>query len=253
MGIITRTDLLRALYPISVLPEERSLGSVLPWTEDVSELMAQRLSPWITQTLRRLGKRAEEMSLKAYVVGGFVRDLLLGKENQDLDIVIEGDAISFIKSWETDGCTVAVHERYRTGTIVFPGNKKVDVATARREFYEYPVALPKVVGDSLKHDLYRRDFTVNSMAISINETSWGTLIDYFGGRRDLQERQLRVLHNLSFVEDPTRVLRGLRLKHRLGFEFEDNTYRLIMSAVKGGLLGLLSGTRVKNKAQTDLS
>jgi len=91
-----------------------------------------------------------------------------------------------------DGCTVAVHERYRTGTIVFPGNKKVDVATARREFYEYPVALPKVVGDSLKHDLYRRDFTVNSMAISINETSWGTLIDYFGGRRDLQERQLRV-------------------------------------------------------------
>ncbi|MGB4300780.1 MAG: CBS domain-containing protein [Acetomicrobium sp.] len=247
VGIITRTDLLRALYPISVPPEERSLGSVLPWTEDVSELMAQRLSPWITQTLRRLGKRAEEMSLKAYVVGGFVRDLLLGKENQDLDIVIEGDAISFIKSWETDGCTVAVHERYRTGTIVFPGNKKVDVATARREFYEYPVALPKVVGDSLKHDLYRRDFTVNSMAISINETSWGTLIDYFGGRRDLQERQLRVLHNLSFVEDPTRVLRGLRLKHRLGFEFEDNTYRLIMSAVKGGLLGLLSGTRVKNE------
>ena len=247
VGIVTRTDMLRALYPISIPVEERSLGSVLPWTEDVSQLMAQRLSPWITQTLRRLGRRAEEMSLKAYVVGGFVRDLLLGKENQDLDIVIEGDALAFIKSWETDGCKVAVHERYKTGTIVFPGDKKVDVATARREFYEYPVALPKVAGDSLKHDLYRRDFTVNSMAISINRTSWGTLIDYFGGRRDLQSRQLRVLHNLSFVEDPTRVLRGLRLKQRLGFEFEDNTFRLIKSAVKGGLLGLLSGTRVKNE------
>ncbi len=247
VGIVTRTDMLRALYPVSVPAEEKSLGSALPWTEDVSELMAQRLSPWITQTLRRLGRRAEEMSLKAYIVGGFVRDLLLGKENQDLDIVIEGDALSFIKSWEADGCRVAVHERYRTGTIVFPGGRKIDVATARREFYEYPVALPKVVGDSLKHDLYRRDFTVNSMAISINGTSWGTLIDYFGGRRDLQKRQLRVLHNLSFVEDPTRVLRGLRLKHRLGFEFEDNTVRLIRSAIKGGLLALLSGTRVKNE------
>ncbi|HHV52281.1 MAG TPA: CBS domain-containing protein [Synergistaceae bacterium] len=249
VGILTRTDLLRALYPSSIPPEERQMGLSLPWTEGVSELMAQRLPAWVQQLLRRLGERAEDMGMQAYIVGGFVRDLLLDRQNLDLDVVIEGDAVSYAESWRRDGCDVAIHQRFRTGTITFPGGRKVDVATARREFYEYPVAQPTVLSDSLKHDLYRRDFTVNAMAICINPSMWGTLIDYFGGRRDLQKKLLKVLHNVSFVEDPSRVLRGVRLKWRLGFSMEENTLRLAKSCIKGGLLALLSGTRVRGELE----
>lgn len=248
-GIVTRTDILRALYPRSLPSETRSIAPQMPWTEDVSELLSQELKPWVTQLLSRLGKRAESMGARAYVVGGFVRDLLLGRGNEDLDIVIEGDAVSFIKSWEADGCNVAIHQRFKTGTIVFPGGRKIDVATARREFYEYPVAQPQVSSDSLKHDLYRRDFSVNAMAISINKGNWGRLVDYFGGRRDLQKKSLRVLHNLSFVEDPTRVIRGVRLEQRLGFTLEENTLRLLKNCIRGGLVSLLSGVRLRSELE----
>jgi len=248
-GIVTRTDILRALYPRSLPSETRSIALRMPWTENVSELLSQELKPWVLQLLVRLGERAESMGIRAYVVGGFVRDLLLGRPNEDLDIVIEGDALVFIKSWEADGCHVAVHQRFKTGTIVFPGGRKVDVATARREFYEYPVAQPKVLSDSLKHDLYRRDFSVNAMAVSINRSLWGTLIDYFGGRRDLQKKSLRVLHNLSFVEDPTRVIRGVRLEQRLGFRLEENTLRLLKNSIRGGLVSLLSGVRLRSELE----
>ncbi|KUL04139.1 MAG: Polynucleotide adenylyltransferase region [Synergistales bacterium 54_9] len=248
-GIVTRTDILRALYPRSLPSETRSIALRMPWTENVSELLSQELKPWVLQLLVRLGERAESMGIRAYVVGGFVRDLLLGRPNEDLDIVIEGDALVFIKSWEADGCHVAVHQRFKTGTIVFPGGRKVDVATARREFYEYPVAQPKVLSDSLKHDLYRRDFSVNAMAVSINRSLWGTLIDYFGGRRDLQKKSLRVLHNLSFVEDPTRVIRGVRLEQRLGFRLEENTLRLLKNSIRGGLVSLLSGVKLRSELE----
>ncbi|MBN1333196.1 MAG: CBS domain-containing protein, partial [Synergistales bacterium] len=249
VGIVTRTDLLRALYPSSLPPEDRHLVPELPWTEDLSALMVQRLEPGVTGLLKKIGKRADLLKVKAYVVGGFVRDLILGRPTVDLDIVIEGDAVPFIKSWEKDNCRIAVHGRYRTGTVVFPDGRKIDIATARREFYEYPVAQPTVSSDSLKHDLYRRDFTINAMAITINSLSWGKLIDYFGGRRDIQRRTIKVLHNLSFVEDPTRILRGIRLEQRLGFEIEDNTQRLLNSCVRGGLLSLLSGFRLRSELE----
>lgn len=247
VGIVTRTDLLRALYPASLPPEDRHLAPELPWTEDLQDYMNSVLPSWMADLLVQLGTRADDMGVKAYVVGGFVRDILLKRPNLDLDVVVEGDSVSFLKSWEHDGCHVAVHSKYKTGTVVFPDGRKVDIATARREFYEYPVAQPQVLSDSLKHDLYRRDFTINAMAISINASSWGKLIDYFGGRRDLQRKTLKVLHNLSFVEDPTRIIRGIRLEQRLGFGLEDNTLRLLNSCVKGGLLSLLSGFRLRSE------
>ena len=248
-GIITRTDLLRALYPASLPPEDRFAEKELPWKEDVSTLLQENLSRELLEMLVKLGKRADKLSVKIYIVGGVVRDLLLGRENVDLDLVVEGDAVRYIKSWEADGANVAVHSRYKTGTIIFPDGHKVDVATSRREFYEYPVAQPTVSSDSLKHDLYRRDFTINSMAISINSSTWGQLIDYFGGRRDLEKSSIKVLHNLSFVEDPTRVIRGIRLEERLGFRIEDNTLRLLNSCVRGGLLSLLSGFRLRSELE----
>lgn len=248
-GILTRTDILRALYPASLPPEDRYMEPDLPWTEDISFQMKRTLSGKIIELLDRLGQRADKLHVNLYIVGGIVRDLLLGRPNVDLDLVVEGDAVKFIKSWAEDGCNVAVHSRYKTGTIVFPDDLKVDVATARREFYEYPVALPTVSSDSLKHDLYRRDFTVNAMAVCINRSSVGQLIDYFGGRRDLSLKSIRVLHNLSFVEDPTRVIRGIRIEERLGFSIEDNTLRLLNSCVRGGLLSLLSGFRLRSELE----
>lgn len=248
-GIVTRTDMLRALYPASLPPEERRFGHDYPWQEDLTDLMVRRLSEETNDLLRRLGRMAESLSMRAYAVGGFVRDLLLGRTNLDLDIVIEGDGVAFMKAWEREGYRVSVHERFRTGMILFPGPRKVDVATARREFYEFPVAQPTVASDSLKHDLYRRDFTVNAMAIALGERDWGTLVDYFGGRRDLRRGFLKVLHNLSFVEDPTRVFRAVRLEQRLKLKMEENTVRLLTSCVRGGLLSLLSGLRVKSEVE----
>jgi len=253
VGIVTRTDMLRALYPYSIAHEEQVEESSRPWTEDVGELMAQELVPWVQILLRRLGEKADSLGMKAHVVGGFVRDLLLGRENLDLDMVIEGDAIEFARSWERDGCRIAIHQRFKTGTIIFPGGRKVDVATARREFYEFPVAQPEVTTDSLKHDLYRRDYTVNAMAITVNPGEWGKLHDYFGGRRDLQKKTLNVLHNLSFVEDPTRVLRGVRLEQRLHFKIGPTTLRLLESCIRGGLIGRLSGVRLRSELELILT
>lgn len=249
LGIVTRTDILRALFPRSLPSETRSVAPEMPWTEDVSRLMAEFLQEQVSAMLRKLGERASMMGVRAYVVGGFVRDLLLGRRNEDLDIVIEGDAVAFLESWIRDGCRVAIHQRFRTGTIIFLDGRKVDVATARREYYEYPVAQPRVSIDSLKHDLYRRDYSVNAMAISINREGWGVLVDYFAGRQDVRSRMLRVLHNLSFVEDPTRVIRGIRLEQRLGFKMEDNTQRLLENCIKGGLLSLLSGVRLRSEIE----
>lgn len=253
VGIISRTDLVRALYPLSLPREERAGVPDLPWTEDISSLMERNLDPKVIPILKSMGERAEELGMKAYIVGGLVRDLFLGRVNLDLDIVVEGDGPKFLKSWEKDGLRVSVHERYKTGTIVFPGGRKVDVATARREFYEFPVAQPKVFTDSIKHDLYRRDFTINAMAVSINRPTWGNLVDFFGGRRDLSAKTLKVLHNLSFVEDPTRVLRGIRLEQRLGLSFEDNTLRLLGSCIRGGLLARLSGFRLRSELELSFS
>ncbi|MFA5621907.1 MAG: CBS domain-containing protein, partial [Thermovirgaceae bacterium] len=249
MGIVTRTDILRALFPRSLPAETRTVAPEMPWVENLSGLMASLLQDPVSSLLRRMGERATSMGMRAYVVGGFVRDLLLGRLNEDLDIVIEGDAVAFLESWIRNGARVAIHQRFRTGTIVFPDGRKVDVATARREFYEYPVAQPQVSIDSIKHDLYRRDFSVNAMALSITAGDWGTLVDYFGGRRDIKDRLLRVLHNLSFVEDPTRAIRGIRLEQRLGFRIEDNTLRLLENCIKGGLLTLLSGVRLRSEVE----
>ena len=195
--------------------------------------------------LRRVGAKAHELGMKAYLVGGTVRDILMGVHNMDIDISVEGDAEKLVTSWDEPGCRTALHGRYKTGTIIFPDGEKVDVATARREFYEYAAATPTVQNSSLKQDLGRRDFTVNAMSISLSESDWGTLTDNFGGRADLKDKILKILHNLSFVEDPSRVLRGIRLEQRLNMRFEDNTLRLLKSAVKGGLLECLSTTRIR--------
>ena len=249
VGTLTRGDLLKALYHSGKFTDEDSSrerdSTGFLWIENVANLMEESFSLKTLSLLRRVGAKAQELGMRAYLVGGTVRDILMGVSNTDIDISVEGDAEKLVSSWDEPGCKAALHGRYKTGTITFPDGEKVDVATARREFYEYAAAVPTVQNSSLKQDLSRRDFTVNAMSISLSEDDWGTLTDNFGGRADLKDKQLKILHNLSFVEDPSRVLRGIRLEQRLGMDFEDNTLRLLKSAVKGGLLELLSTTRIR--------
>ncbi|MBQ7560711.1 MAG: CBS domain-containing protein [Synergistaceae bacterium] len=248
VGTLSRADLLKALYHSGALSNEDDTSrdsSGFLWVENVAHLMEEAFSLKTLSLLRRVGTKAQELGMKAYLVGGTVRDILMGVHNVDIDISVEGDAEKLVTSWNEPGCKTTLHGRYKTGTITFPDGEKVDVATARREFYEYAAATPIVESDSLKQDLGRRDFTVNAMSISLSEDDWGTLTDNYGGRADLKDKLLRILHNLSFVEDPSRVLRGIRLEQRLNMSFEDNTLRLLKSTVKGGLLECLSTTRVR--------
>lgn len=251
VGILTRADLVRALFQTYRPAGDRGNFAESLWMENIAELLEYSFPPRVIELMRKIGEKAEALGMRAYIVGGAVRDILLSNRNVDLDIAVEGDAEKLLKTWDDPHCRITVHGRYKTGTLTFPDGLKVDIATARREFYEYAAAMPEVSSDSLKQDLGRRDFSINAMAVSLSDRDWGTLTDFYGGRRDLKEGILRILHNLSFVEDPSRILRGIRLEQRMGLKFEDNTLRLLKSSVKGGLLARLSGPRVRMELEID--
>lgn len=247
IGAITRTDLLRTLYEEflrrrkieeTVTKEKPSAGRSL------SFWLKERFPSEVYNFLKLSGEVAEELGVNAYLVGGSVRDLLRGEENLDIDIVIEGDGISFAKTFGKKlNAKVKTHHRFGTAQVI-TDKLKLDVATARTEYYESPAALPKVEISSIKKDLYRRDFTINALAIKLNPKDFGLLIDFFGGQRDLREKAIRVLHNLSFVEDPTRAFRAVRFSERFGFKISKHTENLIKSTIEMNLFDKLSGPRL---------
>ncbi len=252
VGVITRTDLLSLLVndpahlPENLIREDKHPS--VARTRNLSRLMSQRLEKEIIILLKTIGETAAELKLNSFVVGGFVRDLLLHIKNLDIDIVIEGDGIFFARKLaEKNGGTVRTHEKFGTATVILPDNRRIDVATARLEYYEYPAAMPTVELSSLKLDLYRRDFTINAMAIALNPERFGTLVDFFHSQNDLKERSIRVLHNLSFVEDPTRIFRAIRFEQRLDFRITRHTEKLIKNAVKMDLFNSFSGIRFSNE------
>ncbi|MBT0664287.1 CBS domain-containing protein [Geobacter pelophilus] len=244
IGVITRTDLLRSMYAGEAL-YDLAREDIPTKSKELARQMKGRLSPRVLQILSSAGKIGDELDLQVYAVGGFVRDLLLGTENLDIDITVEGDGILFAETFASRfGCRCKGHIKFGTAVIVFPDGFKIDVASTRLEYYETPAALPVVERSSLKMDLYRRDFTINTLAIQLNQSDFGLLIDYFGAQRDLQEQNIRVLHNLSFVEDPTRVFRAIRFEQRLGFHIARHTENLIKNAVKMDFLHKLGGKRL---------
>ncbi len=247
IGAITRTDLLRTLYE-EFLRRRRIEKTVIkekPSMErNLSSWLKERFPQEIYTLLKLSGEVAEESGFNAYLVGGSVRDLLRGEENLDIDIVIEGDGISFARALsERLTAKVRVHEKFGTAQVI-TDHIKLDVATARTEYYESPAALPKVETSSIKKDLYRRDFTVNTLALKLNPKDYGLLIDFFGGQRDLREKTIRILHNLSFIEDPTRAFRAIRFSERFGFKISKHTENLIKSVIKMNLFERLTGTRL---------
>jgi len=247
VGAITRTDLLRALYEESLrrsrVGEPETEGRVQPG-KSLALLLKEKFPDEIYSVLRLSGEIAASMGQRAYMVGGSVRDLLRGQKNYDIDIVIEGDGIAFAKELSGRlGAKLRTHERFGTAKLI-KGDLKFDVATARTEYYESPAALPTVEVSSIKKDLYRRDFTINTLAVFLDPEDFGGLADFFGGQRDLREKTIRVLQNLSFVEDPTRAFRAVRFSERFGFKISKHTENLIRSTVKMGLFDRLSGTRL---------
>ena len=252
IGAVTRTDLLRHMYGggrehPEALYDVEALSHV-PKSRAIAGLIAKRLPAATIALLRELGRTGDDLGLNVHAVGGFVRDLLLGVDNLDMDVTVEGDGIFFAERFAAGhGCRVRGHHKFGTAVMIFPDGTKIDVASTRLEYYESPGVLPTVERSSLRHDLYRRDFTINTLAFALNANRFGRLTDYFGGQQDLQERVVRVLHNLSFVEDPTRVFRAIRFEQRLGFHLAPHTENLIRSAVRMNVLDRVGGTRLLNE------
>jgi tRNA nucleotidyltransferase (CCA-adding enzyme) len=237
VGVVTRSDLLRAL---GERPEvEAEPGASL--ADELSGLT--ELAP----VFEAVAASSEPYD-GVYLVGGTVRDILLGEPNFDVDIAVEGDAIALARSVaDALGGRVRAHTKFGTAVVVFGDEQRVDVVTARTEFYDAPAALPSVEHATIREDLFRRDFTINAMAVSLKGEDFGRLVDPFHGRRDLEAKTIRVLHNLSFIDDPTRIFRAIRYESRYGFRMDEHTQRLARGTIDMGLVGDLSSARLRDE------
>ena len=237
VGVVTRSDVLRALgeQPAAEVEVEASLAAELAGLEglqDAFEAVSAVSEPYDG----------------VYLVGGTVRDILLGEPNFDVDVAVEGDAIELARSLADalDG-RVRAHRKFGTAVVLYREDERVDVVTARTEFYDAPAALPSVEHATIREDLFRRDFTINAMAVSLKGEDFGRLVDPFGGRRDLEAKTIRILHNLSFIDDPTRIFRAIRYESRYGFRMDDHTQRLARGTIEMGLVGDLSSARLRDE------
>jgi tRNA nucleotidyltransferase (CCA-adding enzyme) len=254
IGIVTRTDLLKTLTT-------RMEG---PRTLNLAEKLEKVLPPIRLQLLKIIAEIALTQRAALYMVGGFVRDLILERPSLDFDLVVEGDAISLgAELTNRYGGRLTTHHRFGTAKWLLKGTTNglrgeladinnihdlppfLDLITARTEFYTHPTALPTVERGSIKLDLHRRDFTINTLALRLDGNHYGDLYDYWGGLSDLNEKLVRVLHSLSFVDDPTRILRAVRFEQRFGFQIETRTLQLLIEA--RSLLAKISGDRIRHE------
>ncbi len=237
VGVVGRADLLRALEGAAPEPAEGAASIA-------DELRSNARLREIVDAVETLGHRADGV----YVVGGTVRDILLGEKSFDVDIAVEGDAIAFAYALaEALRGRATPHAKFGTAIVSYGDDDRIDVVTTRTEFYDAPGALPTVERAGLREDLFRRDFTINAMAASLAGDDLGRLVDPYGGRADLEGRVLRVLHNLSFIDDPTRIFRGVRYEARYGFRFEEHSARLLRGCIEMGLVGDLSSSRLRDE------
>ena len=213
--------------------------------------LARQIEQYLPQQLLELVKdisgQAAKRGQRVYLVGGVVRDLLLGYPNFDLDLVVEGDAVKLAQQVaETSQAKLLAHHRFGTAKLRYE-NFTLDLATARKETYAKPGALPAVTPGTLKDDLIRRDFSINAMAISLAANDYGELVDPHQGKSDLEHRLIRILHPGSFSDDATRILRGVRYEQRLGFEFETQTAQLLKRDIP--MLDTISGDRIRHELE----
>jgi tRNA nucleotidyltransferase (CCA-adding enzyme) len=206
------------------------------------------LPPDVLRRVAPARKLARETGIALYLVGGAVRDLLLGRAVTDVDLVVEADALGFAARLARElGAAVELHRRFGTAVLSLPDGERLDVATARAEEYQKPAALPRVRASSIEDDLARRDFTINAMALEIARSKRAALLDPFGGRNDLRRKLVRALHPRSFDDDPTRAFRAVRYANRLGFRIESATRAAIRAAVAAGAVNAVSGDRLRRE------
>ncbi len=262
VGIVTRTDLLKTL----------GLGTDKRLQINLAHKLNETVLPARLKLLSIMAEEAAEQHMAVYIVGGFVRDLILGQPSQDFDIVVEGDAIGLARRLVNRfGGKLITHARFSTakwyirecktdlfqlldvpdGDATADLPEFLDLITSRTEFYDKPTALPTVERSSIKLDLHRRDFTINTLAIRLDGHHYGELLDFWGGHNDLQKGIVRVLHSLSFIDDPTRMLRAVRFEQRFGFEIEQRTLDLMMEAVDQ--LHVVTGERLRHEMDLLLS
>ena len=256
LGIVTRKDVLRFLHGRDYIKYPEKYKKDFNYNFTTAQLKERLYSLFpesITQILETISAIAKEMKVNAYLVGGVVRDLLLGIPNLDIDIVIEGDGILFAKKLSGIlAAKVESHEKFKTAVLVLENSQHIDVASSRVEYYEKPAALPDVEPGSIRQDLARRDFTINTLAISLNKKNFGEIMDFFGGRKDLAAKKIKVLHKMSFIEDPTRIFRAVRFEQRLGFKMDHQTEKLAISTIDMNVVSELNGIRVRDEFVTIL-
>ncbi|MBI4743602.1 MAG: CBS domain-containing protein [Actinobacteria bacterium] len=249
IGIITRSDLLKALHGTDYIRGTTAKPASPKFTRgDFLQRIKTLLPHHLQKLLKDLGNLAEETGFNVYLVGGFVRDMIMNYPNFDIDLVVEGDGIIFAENIVKKlGGRLRSHRKFGTAVVILTSDFRIDIASARREFYEHPAALPQVELSSIRQDLSRRDFSINAMAIALNTPRFGELFDFFGGQKDIEKKQIRILHSLSFIEDPTRIFRAVRFEQRYGFCMEEQTEKLARKAVEMELVGELTTVRVRNK------
>lgn len=248
-GIVTRSDILKAIYNKEIKQKSKDYGFYTLGINIISK-MEKYFTPEIIEFLKSIGKIADEINQKVYLVGGGVRDLILGKgKDVDIDIVVEGNGVKFASLVaERYSGHLVVHEKYGTAKVKFT-DFTIDIATSRTEFYEYPAANPDVDFSSIKQDLYRRDFTINALAIHLNSESFGKILDFFNGYEDMENKKLKVLHNFSFIEDPNRIFRAVRFEQKLGFKVDVYTEEQALNTMKTGKFDYFINDRIKNEVK----
>jgi tRNA nucleotidyltransferase (CCA-adding enzyme) len=249
IGVVTRTDLLRLMHEESSQRSTYEEGAKtrlgLSRIRSVTDKLQSELPAVYYKYLRDISVIAENAGMSVFIVGGFVRDLLMGGAGKDIDLVVEGDATIVATIYAKEmRASLVLHDKYKTATVTTRSGDKIDFATARTEYYGFSGAAPLVESSSLRNDLMRRDFTINAMAIRIDGNNFGQLIDFFGGQRDILDKKIRVLHSLSFLDDPTRIFRALRFAGRFGFILGSHTERLMKHAESGGLISKINGSKL---------
>jgi len=211
--------------------------------------LAKKFPKKIFDIIKAVGREADRGGIPIYIVGGLVRDMMLGVSNIDLDFVVEGSGIEFAgilnNSLKGD---LKVHRAFKTATIIY-NDLRIDIVTARSESYKKAASYPDVKPGTIKDDLLRRDFTINAMAVAINRKNFGELVDFYNGSKDLEKGIIRVMHNKSFIDDPTRIFRAVRFSIRFNFKIEPHTKHLIKEAILEGLLGEVNRGRIQKEVE----
>ncbi|PKL92589.1 MAG: hypothetical protein CVV21_02180 [Candidatus Goldiibacteriota bacterium HGW-Goldbacteria-1] len=245
-GILTRADIFEFLYKEKPIKKEK----IIFHEKDINmkDKMEEKLDKDTYGLIMKIGEYADEMGVNAYLVGGIVRDLFLNEKDMDIDITVEGDGMQFARFLaDKMGGAYKGFERFKTGKVFLDKGRRIDVTSARAEFYEFPAALPEIEFTPIRYDLYRRDFTINAMAVQINRQYFGKFTDYFNGFEDLNNGIIRTLYNMSFIDDPTRILRAVRFEQRYNFKIEENTQRFIEQTLKYNIFENLPGERIKDE------